>query len=162
MSEFQWSHTTPVYLRMSGGTVICSLLHQSSVFFFWGGAFVLFRFSQTQSQPGRQGDQALTSVSSSRTTLQRSLQHTERKARTACHQRQVQGPDRGGGGEGFFLLHRWFHYLLQGYKHRLLCFCCFDALLQESERYAYEWQRCLENALEVCGCFVSVFVRLTL
>ena len=26
--------------------------------------------------------------------------------------------------------------------------------LQESERYAYEWQRCLESALEVC---VSVF-----
>lgn len=36
------------------------------------------------------------------------------------------------------------------------CFCWFDALLQESERYAYEWQRCLENALEVCGCFVCV------
>lgn len=42
------------------------------------------------------------------------------------------------------------------------CFCWFDALLQESERYAYEWQRCLENALEVCGCFVSMFVCLTL
>lgn len=27
---------------------------------------------------------------------------------------------------------------------------CSSWLLQESERYAYEWQRCLESALEVC------------
>lgn len=32
-------------------------------------------------------------------------------------------------------------------------------LLQESERYAYEWQRCLENALEV-GAFVCLFLFL--
>lgn len=30
-------------------------------------------------------------------------------------------------------------------------------LLQESERYAYEWQRCLENALEVCMCLCPLF-----
>lgn len=29
-------------------------------------------------------------------------------------------------------------------------------LLQESERYAYEWQRCLESALEVCVCLCPV------
>lgn len=114
--------------------------------------FVLFRFSQAQSQSGRQGDQALTSVSGSRTSLQRSLKHTKRKACIACHQRQVQGPYRGGRGEGLSLSTDHCITCLM-VTSTDFCFWRFDAVLQESERYAYEWQRCLENALEVCGCF---------
>lgn len=43
----------------------------------------------------------------------------------------------------------------KGYQSRL---CWFYPLLQESERYAYEWQRCLENALEVCGCCLNHYI----
>lgn len=59
------------------------------------------RFPQAQSQFGWEGDQAFTPVSGTRAALQRPIQHPKREARTARHQRQVQGPDwRGGGEEG--------------------------------------------------------------
>lgn len=57
------------------------------------------RLPQTQPQFGRQGDWAFAPLSGSRAALQRPIQHPEREARPACHQRQVQGPDWGGGGE---------------------------------------------------------------
>lgn len=98
-------------ISQSGGTVVCFLLHQSSVLFCFSFFFAPYRFSQTQPQSGRQGDQALASVSGARTSLQRSLQHAERKARSARHQGQVQGPDRGGGGEGLRLRRTRFHPL---------------------------------------------------
>lgn len=57
------------------------------------------RLSQTQPQFGRQGDWAFSPVSSPGPALQRPIQHPQREARAACHQGQVQGPDRGGRGE---------------------------------------------------------------
>lgn len=130
---------------MSGGTIICSLLHQSCFFFSLGS------HKRSHSLGDKEIRRSPPSPAPEQPFRDRSNTLSEKPALPVIRDKYK---DLTGEVEVMILTTRL------KVTNTDFCFCWTDALLQESERYAYEWQRCLENALEVCGCFVSMFMCL--